>query len=251
MRYSFCYSGDQDRKAFLPRAAKRFRVAEIAGSFACACRRTGGAKPPGVRWRRASLARGGVSARPPAILPILPGQYCHRLALRHPRRAKLWPGFRSVARDGFGPGRPVRAEIGCPRHAGPGLPRGRETPFDKTQVQRTPSPDGDKLIALVPRRIRAGSSHARKSNVNRKLTSRARVGARSASRWQYCQAVSAVLPEVARRASSRARLAHRTRLARKSSRAQRPARAGIERGTTERSTSESSHARRPCRRPTA
>ena len=126
------------------------------------------------------------SARPPAILPILPGQYCHRLALRHPRRAKLWPGFRSVTRDGFGPGRPVRAEIGCPRHAGPRLPRGRETPFDKTQVQRTPSPDGDKLIALVPRRIRAGSSHARKSNVNRKLTSRARVGARSASRWQYC-----------------------------------------------------------------
>ena len=58
-------------------------------------------------------------------------------------------------------------------------------------------------------RIRAGSGHARKSDVNRKLTSRARVGARSASRWQYCQAVSAVLPEVARRASSRARLARR------------------------------------------
>ena len=140
---------------------------------------------------------------------------------------------------------PLRGEIRWPRHAGPRLPRGRETPFDKTQVQRTPSPDGDKLIALVPRRIRAGSSHARKSNVNRKLTSRARVGARSASRWQYCQAVSAVLPEVARRASSRARLACRHPSRGIDSRAEAEAR------TTERSTSESSHARRPCRRPTA
>ena len=35
-------------------------------------------------------------------------------------------------------------------------------------------------------RIRAGSGHARKSDVNGRLTSRARVGARSASRWQYC-----------------------------------------------------------------
>ena len=144
-----------------------------------------------VWWRRASLAC--------RVSPRDLRQYCRycRAVLPPARaptpcRAKLWPGSQPA---------PVQQRRDR-RRAGPftaSLQRVsvilmRASQRDRRRCQ-------SKRARRGARRCQSGSSRSRTIADQGERGA----GARSASRWQYCQAVSAVLPEVARRASARAR----------------------------------------------
>ena len=140
-------------------------------------------------WRRATSGNTADAA----------WQYCHRLALCHPAHAKLRPGLRSSLRAGAAragqAGRYVRRSE-----------RARPVPID-------PAFAGRGRLGFAPLTDVDVMSRARQvMNTSPIRGERGSVpGARAGG--NTAQAVSAVLPEVARRASSRARVARDTRLA--------------------------------------